>query len=351
MSPSTTEAIQALKRHWGRKLVILGHHYQYDEIIEHTDIAGDSLELARKIPEQQAEHIVFCGVDFMAETAAILAHDNQRVSMPDTSASCVMADMAPAPLVGHILEQLQRDGRRVIPLAYVNSSAAIKALCGEFGGSVCTSANAATMLRWALHQGDQVLFLPDQHLGINTARHIGLGEHQWHTLNIRSRGAQLDNRAIHNAQLLLWPGLCAVHAKFHLHNVATIRRQDPHACILVHPECHPDVVQAADGAGSTSYLIDYAARAKPGARLYIGTECNLVFRLQRQYQDTLSIAPLRISACSNMGKTTATKLENVLQSLPHASVMLVDPKIQSPALLALQRMLETCAPTADKEKA
>lgn len=351
MSLGTAETIQAQKRHWGRKLVILGHHYQHDEIIEHTDIAGDSLELARKIPEQKAEHIVFCGVDFMAETAAILAHSNQRVYMPDTSASCVMADMAPAPLVGHILEQLHREGKRVIPLAYVNSSAAIKALCGEFGGSVCTSANAATMLRWALQQGDQVLFLPDQHLGVNTARQIGLEEHQWHTLNIRGRGAHLNTRAINAAQLLLWPGLCAVHAKFHLQNVATIRRHDPQATILVHPECHPDVVQAADGAGSTSFLIGYAARAKPGSRLYIGTECNLVYRLQRQYQDTLSIAPLRVSACSNMGKTTATKLANLLGRLPHAPVMSVDPKIQSPALLALQRMLEACNPAAHKEKA
>ncbi|ACV68660.1 quinolinate synthase NadA [Desulfohalobium retbaense] len=344
MSQSISESIRTAKRQWGEDLVILGHHYQHDEVIEHTDIAGDSLELARKIPDQRAKHIVFCGVDFMAETASILAQPEQQVYMPDHTASCVMADMAPAPLVSRILENLHREGRRVIPLAYVNSSAAIKALCGQYGGSVCTSANAPTMLKWAMQQGDQVLFLPDQHLGVNTARQLGLSAQDWHKLDIRGGGTRLDHSAIEQATLLLWPGLCAVHARFHLDHIQAIRESEPEARILVHPECHPEVVQAADGAGSTSFLIRAVQEASAGSTLYIGTECNLVYRLRDRYRETLSIHPLRVSACSNMGKTSASKLASLLETLPDAPIMSVDPSIQAPALLALERMLEACRP-------
>jgi quinolinate synthase len=332
--------ITAIKTRMGGELCILAHHYQADDVVEHADILGDSLELARRIEGLQAKYIVFCGVHFMAETAAILAREGQRVHIPDSGASCVMAEMAPAPLVEAVLNRLNAGGRRIIPLTYVNSSAAVKAVCGRFGGSVCTSANASTMLRWALDQGDGVLFLPDANLGRNTARALGLAENEIMHVDIRGGGNRVMP-ASHVQRLFLWPGLCAIHAKFHSAQIERIRAEHPEALVLVHPECAPDVVTLADGAGSTSYLIREVAAAAPGSLVFVGTEYNLVNRLRLLHQDK-DIRPLRMAVCSNMAKITPAKLLHMLRTLDQTPPVQVDGAVATQARLALTRMLAAC---------
>jgi quinolinate synthase len=334
------QQITERKKALGSRLCILAHHYQSDAVVRHADILGDSLELARRIDGLTAEHIVFCGVHFMAETAAILARPEQKVHIPDTGASCVMADMAPAPLVETVITALNREGARIIPLTYVNSSAAVKAVCGSNGGSVCTSANAATMLRWALGQGDGVIFLPDANLGRNTARTLGIKEDEIKRLDVRGAGS-LIAPASPAKRLYLWPGLCAIHAKFHPEQITRLRAAHPEALVLVHPECSPDVVNAADGAGSTSYLIKAVAEARSGATIFVGTEWNLVNRLKDRHPDK-DIRPLRTALCSNMAKITEENLARTLQGLDTASPVRVDENIAEPARLALERMLDAC---------
>jgi quinolinate synthase len=333
--------ISAIKAALGPRLCILAHHYQADEVVRHADILGDSLELARRIDGLDAEHIVFCGVHFMAETAAILARPGQKVYIPDAQASCVMAEMVPSLLAEEVLARLNRDGRRIIPLTYVNSSAAVKAVCGNHGGSVCTSANAPTMLRWALAQGDGVLFLPDANLGRNTARAIGLEEESILRLDIRGQG-RLVPAADSSRRLYLWPGLCAVHAKFQPAQISLIRAEDPQALIYVHPECSPEVVQMADGAGSTTYLIKAVAEAKSGSTVYVGTEWSLVNRLAARHPDK-TIRPLRKALCSNMAKVTQARLGAMLRQIDAAPQVRVEEHIARPARLALERMLTACS--------
>ncbi len=333
--------VSAIKARLGRRLCILAHHYQADEVVRHADILGDSLELARHIDGLDAEHIVFCGVHFMAETAAILARPEQKVHIPDPGASCVMAEMVPALLAEEVLSRLNRGGARIIPLTYVNSSAAVKAVCGRNGGSVCTSANAPTMLRWALSQGDGVLFLPDANLGRNTARAIGIEEERILRLDIRGQGRFVP-AADPSRQLYLWPGLCAVHAKFTPGHVASIRENEPKALIYVHPECSPEVVEMADGAGSTTYLIKAVAEAERGRTVYVGTEWSLVNRLAAKHVDK-TIRPLRKALCSNMAKVTETNLSGMLQDLDRALPVRVEEHIARPARLALERMLAACS--------
>jgi quinolinate synthase len=335
-----TSEIRDIKAAWGQKLCILAHHYQADEVVAHADILGDSLELARKIDGLQAEHIVFCGVHFMAETAAILAREGQRVHIPDPGASCVMAEMAPAQLAETVVSRLNSGGRRIIPLTYVNSSAAVKAVCGRFGGSVCTSANASTMLRWALDQGDGVLFLPDANLGRNTARVLGLAESEIIHVDVRGEGG-LVRPASPDHRLFLWPGLCAIHAKFHPEQIERIRAAHPKALVLVHPECAPDVVALADGAGSTSYLIRAVADAAPGSLIFVGTEFNLVNRLRARHPDK-DVRPLRTAVCSNMAKITPAKLLQALRTLDQTPPVRVDEAVAAQARLALTRMLAAC---------
>ncbi|GAB1409168.1 quinolinate synthase NadA [Desulfovibrionales bacterium] len=334
-------ALEHIRHTLGKRLAILAHHYESDDIVCHADILGDSLELARKIDGLDAEYIVFCGVHFMAETAAILTRPGQQVYFPDLSAGCVMANMIPPQLVEAVLLRLRQEGARIIPLTYVNSPAAVKAICGRYGGSVCTSANAATMLAWALDQADGVLFLPDANLGRNTARTLGLSAHKQRVVDVRQTGAHVAP-ADADTQLYLWPGLCAVHAKFKTGHIQAVRSADPFARILVHPECAPEVVEMADGAGSTSYLIGQTAAAPAGAHLAIGTEFNLVQRLAQQYPDK-HISPLRKALCSNMAKITPAKLLHTLHRLGTATPVQVREDIASPARLALERMLAVCS--------
>jgi quinolinate synthase len=321
----------------GKDLCIMAHHYQEDRVVAQADIVGDSLELARQIPGLEARNIIICGVYFMAESAAILARQGQKVFIPDREAGCLLSNMAPAPLVESMLKKLVSGGRRIVPLAYVNTSAAVKEVCGRYGGSVCTSANASTMLRWALDQGDGVLFLPDKNLARNTANKLGLPDSSRDMLKLR------DNGFSTSATLYIWPGVCVVHQLFKPQYLERIRAEEPGAKIIVHPECSPELVGMADASGSTSQIIRYVQEAEEGSTIYVGTECNLVERLTDQYQGEKQVLPLHRNWCSNMAKINEDKLAQVLQNLDTAEPIEVSEEVRVEALRALERMLEACS--------
>lgn len=344
---NSVEIIKNVRRERGKTLAILGHHYQSDDVIAHTDIRGDSLELSRRISSLDAEHIVFCGVYFMAESAAILRRPGQKIHIPDTNATCPMADMAEAKRVEQALSILQENGRKVIPLTYVNSSAGVKAVVGRHEGSVCTSANAKTMLDWALKQGDAVLFLPDKHLARNTATALGLPEDDRYILPdgvIEGDPAlYIDKSNTEDKRLLIWPGYCPIHEEFSLDPINEIRDNEPDAKIVVHPECAPEVVAAADGNGSTTYLIKYVDEAPEGSTIYVGTEKSLVERLAATHAGTKTVRPLAVSQCEDMAKTTVDNLANLLQNLDNATPVDVPEDVKEAAKVALERMLAVCS--------
>ncbi len=344
--PGSTQArIEELKKRFGSDLVILGHHYQSDEIIRHVDVVGDSLELARRIPDIKARNIVFCGVYFMAESACLLARPGQRVFLPDHEADCAMARMARAKDVEKVLEKLTAAGRRVVPLAYVNSSLAVKAVVGRFGGAVCTSSNAKVMLEWALAQGDCVLFLPDRNLGRNTARVLGIPAEE--QVLLTPTFDDLDSEQVLGARLLLWPGCCPIHESLMKTDmVDAFHTHFPGCRVLVHPECSPEVVERCDGAGSTAYLIKEAEKAAAEGRepaLCIGTEFHLVHRLMEKYADRINIIPLAQATCADMEKVTAENLLATLEGLDEGKgEVRVDEALKAPARESLVRMLENC---------
>ena len=342
------ERIAAARRKLGENLVIFGHHYQNDSVIRHVDRSGDSLELARMASQTQAEHIVFCGVHFMGESAALLAKPAQKVYLPEPAADCVMARMAPAGLLDAVMGILDSKGRKVIPLTYVNSSMAVKAVCGKYGGSVCTSSNAETMLSWACAQADAVLFVPDSKLGRNMAKRVGIPEEKQLIINISKNGKileELQNQGgLDKASLLLWPGCCAIHARFNLKQIEKFRREQPDAKIIVHPECSPDVVEASDFSGSTSAIIKYVEATPTGSKIIIGTEIRLVNRLREQYADKKEILPLLASECSDMSKVTEEKLAQLLDNIIEgkAEPVMLDEEPARYAREALQTMLDVC---------
>ncbi|MEF2232067.1 MAG: quinolinate synthase NadA [Pseudodesulfovibrio sp.] len=344
---NATESIARIRKAMGGRLAILGHHYQSDAVIAHTDIQGDSLELSRKIGGLDAEYIVFCGVFFMAESAAILGRPDQKIHIPDASATCPMADMAEAGRVEETLNILQKDGRKIIPLTYVNSSAAVKGVVGRFDGSVCTSANARVMLEWALSKGDAVLFLPDRHLASNTANFLGIPENERLMLPRDvingSPALSIDPARAGGKKLIIWPGFCPIHEAFRREAIRDIRAREPKARIVVHPECAPEVVKASDGDGSTTYLIRYVAEAPAGSTIYVGTEANLVHRLAKRYAGEKTVKPLAVSLCEDMGKITEDNLAALLSGLGDAKPVTVADEVKTPARLALERMLAVCA--------
>lgn len=332
------ERIREIRKNIGKDLAILAHHYQSDAIVEHADLVGDSLQLSAAIPGLEARFIVFCGVDFMAETAAVLAADGQMIFSPDPGATCVMANMAPDFLVRRIIEKLSFSGR-VTPLSYVNSSLGVKAICGEYGGSVCTSSNAPMMLDWAFKQGGRVLFLPDKNLGRNTAHLSGVDPGDIHILDIRQNGANIRTHELEDKKLFLWPGVCAVHFRLKKDKVMSIQRNNPKALMVVHPESDPGVVSMADEAGSTSKIISFTRNAPPGSRVFIGTEDNLVFRLRKKYPDK-DILPLGAGYCSNMARITPKLLARCLETLDPENAVKVDPGLAQNARKAVETMLE-----------
>ncbi len=346
------EDIYELRDALGDKVCIMGHHYQGEEVVEHCDITGDSLELARKVAGIDAPHVILCGVYFMAESAALLARPGQQIHIPDARANCVMSQMTPAPLLEKVLTRVHAaaaaEGRKVIPLAYVNTSVAVKSVVGRFGGAVCTSANAKVMLKWALEEaGDDghVFFLPDKNLAQNTAVQLGLTKDDWHVLNVQGGGGFVDMHAVRHARMLLWPGCCAIHAKFSVEQIAAMREQYEGCQVVVHPECNHAVVGAADGSGSTTYLIEAVKNAPKGSTVIVGTEGNLVERLREDYAKHCQVVPLRSVYCSDMAKITDEKLFDTLLAIHEgrAEVVTVPEEQKAPAKASLDRMLEACA--------
>lgn len=340
------ESIEAHRRAFGPALTIVGHHYQAEEVIRHTDLRGDSLELARRTAQATSQHIVFCGVYFMAESAALLAGPGQKVYLPEPSAECSMALMSPADLLEEIMAGLTRSGRKIIPLAYVNSTLSVKAVVGRYGGATCTSANARTMLEWAMKEGDAVLFLPDRNLADNTADLIGIPEQERHLIDIKEGGKRLDTAAADKARLLIWPGFCSIHTRFTIRQIERMRAEHPGAKIVVHPECMPRVVAASDAAGSTSFIIRYAAEAPEGSTIVVGTEINLVERLAEQHKGRITVLPLVESACIHMAQTTEERLGEALDDIADggtAFMVSIPDDIKAPAKASLERMLAACS--------
>lgn len=337
---NTSESIEALRKQWGKKLFILGHYYQKDEVLQHVDVTGDSLELSRRAAaEREAERIVFCGVHFMAESAAILSSPCQAIYMPDIHAGCPMADMAPLREVQQVWQELQAVTTGWLPVVYVNSSAAVKAFCGEHGGSTCTSSNAAKLFQWVFNQGKRILFIPDEHLGANTARDLGLPDEAVAVYDPGKKWGGVGVDGIARARVLVWKGYCHVHT-FVADDITAARRQYPGAKIIVHPETPSSATRLADEHGSTSQIIKYVAAAPAGATVVIGTEWHLVDRLARQHHGRLTIVPLRQSVCRNMILTTEAKLLALLERWPEEQIVRVIEPLRVNARKALERMLE-----------
>lgn len=338
--------IIAAKAALGERVRILGHFYQRDEVIEHADDVGDSFMLAqaaRKYP--QAEAFVFCGVHFMAETADILSRREQAVILPNLAAGCSMADMASLSQVQQCFAELSQVlDEPPIPVTYMNSAADIKAFCGRNGGIVCTSSNAATVLEWAFARGQRVVFFPDQHLGRNTARHMGIPEE---FMPLWRPGKTLGGNTreqLQASKVILWNGFCSVHRRFTVAQIERARKEFPGVRVIVHPECPAPVVEAADGAGSTDYLRKQVAASAAGDTIAIGTEINLVNRLQAQYPDrTIFCLDPVVCPCSTMYRIHPAYLAWTLEALLEGTVLnrvSVAEDIAADARIALERMLE-----------
>jgi quinolinate synthase len=351
--PALAERARAAKAALGDRVFVLGHHYQRDEVIEFADVTGDSFKLAREAAARpDAEYIVFCGVHFMAESADILTSDSQQVVLPDLAAGCSMADMAAIDQVEEAWAVLQDAGvaARTVPVTYMNSSAAIKAFTGRHGGTVCTSSNAQVALRWAFDQvggveGDgKVLFLPDQHLGRNTAvLQLGIPLDQCVVYDPRKPDGGLTRQELADARMILWKGHCSVHGRFSARNVVEVRERVPDVTVLVHPECKHEVVTAADMVGSTEYIIKALEAAPAGSSWAIGTELNLVRRLAKQHPDKqVHYLDSTVCFCSTMNRIDLPHLVWALESLVAGRVpnrIVVDADDAHWARVALDQML------------
>jgi quinolinate synthase len=306
--------IAARKVELGRRLCILAHHYQRDEIVEQADFVGDSLKLSQiAAAQQEAQYIVFCGVHFMAESAAVLARPGQRVILPNLHAGCPMADMARAADIRAAMEEISSlTSEKVIPITYVNSTAEAKAVTGTQGGACCTSANAASVFRWALDPAGggamKILMIPDEHLGRNTAAALGYAADACAVYDPALPNGGLTIKAVEPATFLLWKGHCYVHQQFTVEHIHIARRQHPNVAVMVHPECAREVVAAADLAGSTEQIIRAVADSPPGARWAIGTESHLVNRLARRHLD-------RPIVCLSPGNPVCVQMQQI--DLPH----------------------------------
>ncbi len=342
------ERIHAAKARLAPRLVILGHHYQREDVIQFADYRGDSLKLSRWAAEQRdKEYIVFCGVHFMAEAAAILSGPNQIVMLPNMAAGCSMADMAAADDVYACWDELQEAGiTDIVPVTYINSAASLKAHCGRHDGIICTSSNARTVLKWGLEQAGRVLFFPDQHLGRNTAAKLGIPLEEmavWdYTLPPGSLGGNMPEQ-LERARTILWKGHCSVHARFSVEQIQRAREEYPGIKVIVHPECRLEVVQAADADGSTDFIARTIAEAPAGSRWAVGTEINLVSRLARENPDKLvfCLDPV-VCPCSTMYRIHPAYLCWVLERLLAGRIVnrvAVDEETARWAKMALDRML------------
>ena len=331
----------------GDRAIILGHHYQRDEVIDFADITGDSFKLAQAAQQQEkAEFVIFCGVHFMAESADILTSDKQQVILPDLAAGCPMADMATASQVDACWKTLSDLGiaSQTIPVTYMNSSAAIKSFTGENGGTICTSSNAKAAMEWAFTQGSKILFLPDQHLGRNTAvQSLGLSLEDCVLWNPWKEMGGLTAAELANAKVILWRGHCSVHGRFSKESIVDVRSRIPEVKILVHPECTHEVVINADVVGSTEFIIKTIENAPSGSAWAIGTEFNLVSRLAKAHPDkNIVYLDKTLCYCSTMNRIDLPHLVWVMESLVAGHVVnqiTVDSRVKKFSQLALERML------------
>jgi quinolinate synthase len=339
--------ILAAREALGRRLVILGHHYQRDEVIRHADFTGDSFKLAQLAATRpEADYIVFCGVHFMAESADILAADHQQVILPDLNAGCTMADMAVIDQVEDCWDEVTAVvGEDILPVTYMNSSAALKAFVGRHGGAVCTSSNCRAVLEWAFRQKARVLFFPDQHLGRNTGHAMGVPLEQMVLWDPYEPRGGLAEPALRQSRIVLWKGHCSVHNRFTPEMVDQRRAQMPGVKVIVHPECRFEVVQKADAVGSTEGIIKTVKASPAGTRWAVGTELNLVSRLARECAPEREVVSLDdcFCVCSTMFRIDPPHLLWVLESLVEGQVVnrvAVPPRTAAEARSALDRMLE-----------
>jgi len=340
-----TLRIEAALDELGDDVVILGHNYQRREIVEHADFIGDSYALSKHAAEADAEYVVFGGVTFMAESADIITDDEQTVILPCMEASCPMAGMAEALQVDAAWEQITAadPDSEIIPITYMNSYADLKAFCAEQGGLVCTSSNAHKAFEWAFERGDKVLFLPDKHLGENTAHRLGMAESiaEWNPWDPEAKDAD----ELEDAEIVLWDGYCQVHERFTAEHIAQVRAEHPEANVVVHPECRREVVEAADVVGSTATITEVVENADPGETWAIGTEIHLAKHLDR-WHDEVNVVPLCGDACMDcdaMRQIDPNYLTWVLEELAvgrEHNVIEVAPEEKELAGVALDRMLE-----------
>jgi quinolinate synthase len=346
-SPAETqERIAAAKEALGKRLVVLGHHYQRDEVIRHADFTGDSFKLAQAAASKpEADWIVFCGVHFMAESADILAGDHQEVMLPDMNAGCTMADMAEIEQVERCWEDVTAViGEDIVPVTYMNSTADLKAFVGRHGGAVCTSSNARAVMEWAFRQKPRVLFFPDQHLGRNTGYRMGIPLDAMPVFDpYEDRGA-LDADTVRSARVVLWKGHCSVHNRFTPEMVDRRRAEIPGVKVIVHPECRFEVAQKSDAIGSTEGILKTVRESAPGTKWAVGTELNLVTRLAREMGETRPTVSLDdcFCVCSTMARIDPPHLLWVLEGLVEGEVrnpVRVPDDVAREARIALDRML------------
>jgi quinolinate synthase len=345
--PTLVERAKVARAALGDRALVLGHHYQRDEVIDFADITGDSFKLAQSAAAQSsAEYIIFCGVHFMAESADILTSSKQKVILPDLAAGCSMADMATANQVEKCWQELTEVGvaDKTIPVTYMNSSAAIKSFTGEHGGTICTSSNAQKTMEWAFTQGEKILFLPDQHLGRNTAvQSLGLSIDDCVLWNPWKPMGGLTREAIQAAKVILWRGHCSVHGKFTKQSIDEVRLRVPGIQVLVHPECQHEVIKNADVVGSTEQIIRTVNASPAGSKWAIGTELNLVSRLAKNNPDKQIIfLDKDVCYCSTMNRIDLPHLVWAMESLVSGHVVnqiSVDPRVAKFSRIALEQML------------
>ena len=359
------DAIQSIKSELGQDLLILGHHYQRDQIVMHADLLGDSYLLSKLASESDAKFVIFCGVHFMAESADILTGDHQSVILPNLRACCSMADMA-------VLEDVQsawdsilqltdlrdpmdrEDANKIVdddqsflvPITYMNSSAELKSFVGKHGGIVCTSSNAEGVINWALERAGpngKLLFFPDQHLGRNTGLKLGLKEPEMFVWNPEDELTDSDKKSLEQSKLILWHGFCSVHQRFSVEQIASFRKREPNGLVVVHPECSKEVVEAADAVGSTEFIRNFVKQSRDDARIAIGTEINMVARLNNEYPNKeIECLDANVCPCSTMYMIHPAYLLDVLEKIRDGSVpnqIIVPKQTAKNALIALERML------------
>ncbi|HJZ63819.1 MAG TPA: quinolinate synthase NadA [Candidatus Acidoferrum sp.] len=339
------ERIAAAKAKLGKDVVILGHHYQRDEVVKFADFRGDSLKLSQQAAEVDGRYIVFCGVHFMAESADILRRDQQVVVLPDLNAGCSMADMADIGQVEACWAELGgvTDTSKIIPVTYMNSTAAIKSFTGEHDGSVCTSSNAAAVMKWAFARGEKVLFLPDEHLGRNTGYRMGIPLDDMIVWDPYQDLGGNTEEEIRKAKVILWKGYCSVHQRFTVQHVERVRKENPGIRVIAHPECRFEVAQAADQIGSTEGIIKVIKAAEPGSHWAVGTEIHLVNRLSKELTDRKVMSLDRsVCVCTTMFRITPKHLLWALDNLAAGNIVnriSVDDRTRKFARVALDRML------------